>query len=103
MSWQDEWQAALHGRRGKKWGPEHVYVLKALATGQLLKSHRDLDGAKVYRLHALQGTGVTVAPAVVQALYTAGYIQTNHKFPTATYCLTLQGQQMVDAWHESRD
>ncbi len=95
MSWQHDWQLTLRGGRGKKWSLEHVYVLKALFGGQMLKSHRNLDGAKVYRLHSLEGAGVVVTPAVVHALYEAGYLQTNHKFPTATYLLTPHGQEVA--------
>lgn len=68
-------------------------LLKAIANGQRLKDHRDLEGGKVYRLYALDETSQTVDAADVAALVEAGMLSSNKKFPAATYWLTEQGQR----------
>lgn len=68
-------------------------LLKAIASGQRLKDHRDLEGGKVYRLYALDETSQTVDAADVAALVEAGMLSSNKKFPAATYWLTEQGQR----------
>lgn len=70
-------------------------MLGALLQGATLKSHRYLDGIKVYQLHALDGTSETVAKRTVIALRLRGYLQSNHKFPAATYVLTAKGRQAI--------
>ena len=71
-------------------------VLKALAEGWTLKSHRYLDGDKVYRLHPLEGgEPEAVDSATVQALRERGLIESNMKFPAATYLLTDKGRQVA--------
>lgn len=67
-------------------------VLRALITGSSLKSHRDLDGRKVYRLHALDGGQEVLRKAVVDGLRRRGLIVSNQKFPAATYVLTEKGK-----------
>lgn len=67
-------------------------VLTALREGWTLKSHRTLDGQKVYRLHALNGEVIEVTDAVIDSLATAKLLQSNQKFPAATYLLTQKGQ-----------
>lgn len=68
-------------------------VLAALVSGSRLQSHRHLDGRKEYALHALDDTAQPVAPVVVARLRDAGLIESNMKFPAATYLLTTKGQQ----------
>jgi uncharacterized protein YjhX (UPF0386 family) len=71
-------------------------VLGALAQGSTLKVHRDVDGRKVYKLHALAGAPVEmVAEAVVQVLQRRGLIDSNMKFPAAVYLLTDAGAQVA--------
>ncbi|MCW1970101.1 MAG: hypothetical protein KIH69_018480 [Anaerolineae bacterium] len=68
-------------------------LLKAIAAGQRLKDHRDIEGGKVYRLYALDETSQTVNAADVAVLIEAGLLNSNKKFPAATYWLTEQGQR----------
>jgi hypothetical protein len=70
-------------------------VLLAIATGSALKSQRYLDGTKLYQLHALDGSAATVSRATVNALERHGLIDSNKKFPAATYWLTETGQQIA--------
>ena len=69
-----------------------VELLRSAASGLTLKSHRDLEGHKEYRLHALDGRSTIVAWEDVEALQSAGLIDSNKKFPAATYWLTTAGQ-----------
>jgi hypothetical protein len=70
-------------------------LLQAIAHGQMLKSHRDLEGRKEYRLHALDGQAAPVAWEDVEALQAAGLIDSNKKFPSATYWLTDTGRAQL--------
>lgn len=70
-------------------------VLRAIAHGHFLKSHRDVDGHKVYQLHALDGSTETIAWEIVEALQDQGLIASNQKFPAATYWLTDTGKATV--------
>jgi predicted transcriptional regulator len=70
-------------------------LLLAIARGQSLKSHRDVEGRKVYRLHALDGSSERVARSVVTALAELGLVNSNQKFPAATYWLTEKGQTLA--------
>jgi len=79
-------------------------VLLAIAAGSALKSQRYLDGAKLYQLHALDGSAATVSRTTVEALERHGLIDNNKKFPAATYWLTETGQQIAaDLGHVRRD
>jgi len=71
------------------------HLLLAIAAGRFLKSHRDIEGRKVFRLHALDGSSQTVRRATVEALGQRGLIDSNKKFPAATYWLTEAGQKVV--------
>jgi hypothetical protein len=77
--------------------PVHDHVLLAMANQQTLKSHRDIEGHKVYKLHALDGAEEIVPPAVVEALSDGGLIDSNKKFPAATYWLTEKGRRLAGA------
>lgn len=73
-------------------------LLRALAQGYTLKSHRDLEGHKAYRLYAPDGTPpVTLAWELVAGLQDKGWIDSNKKFPAATYWLTERGQAVLNA------
>lgn len=68
-------------------------VLRALALGFTLKSHRYLDGTKVYLLHPLDdGEPAEVAWETVTRLRELKLIDSNKKFPAATYLLTDRGR-----------
>ena len=69
-----------------------VELLQAIAGGSTLKSHRDLEGRKEYRLHTLDGQSIPVAWENVEDLQSAGLIDSNKKFPAATYWLTDTGR-----------
>ncbi len=69
-----------------------VELLRSIANGLTLKSHRDLEGHKEYRLHTLAGPSTLVAWEDVEALQSAGLIDSNKKFPSATYWLTDSGR-----------
>jgi hypothetical protein len=67
-------------------------LLVALQVGDRLKVHRTVDGEKHYRLHRLDESGaVAVDAAVVDSLERAGLIESNMKFPAATFLLTDKG------------
>lgn len=71
---------------------EQAAMLTALQAGDRLNVHRTVDGAKVYRLHRLDSTGaVAVDGADVDSLLRAGLIESNMKFPAATFLLTDKG------------
>ncbi len=73
-----------------------VELLRAIASGLILKSHRDLEGHKEYRLHALNGQSVLIVWEDVEALQSAGLIDSNKKFPSATYWLTDNGRAHLE-------
>ena len=71
-------------------------LLQALAQGATLKAHRSMDGAKIHKLHPLgQEPAEVVAEAVVTSLKGQGLIESNMKFPAATYLLTDKGMQVA--------
>lgn len=72
-----------------------IKMLCALADGATLKSHRYLDGSKIYQLHSLAGEVEPVPKRLVDALLRRGYITSNQKFPAATYSLTEPGRAMA--------
>jgi len=72
-------------------------ILQAIINGATLKSHRYLDGRKVYKLHPLDGSPQTVRWTTVEALKERGLIDSNKKFPAATYLLTDRGRQIATA------
>lgn len=71
--------------------PAQRRILRAMRDGATLKAHRALDGAKVHRLHPLAGEPEPVDAALVASLREQGLIQSNLKFPVATYVLTETG------------
>ncbi|MCC7360002.1 MAG: hypothetical protein IT317_11020 [Anaerolineales bacterium] len=74
---------------------EQAALLRAIVAGSTLKVHRDIEGNKDYVLHALDG-GATPVPAEVAAgLVEAGLLDSNKKFPAATFWLTERGQAAV--------
>lgn len=71
-------------------------LLVALQAGDRLQVHRTIDGAKLYRLHTYSGNAAeAVAPSLVDSLVRAGLIESNMKFPTATFLLTDRGLAMI--------
>lgn len=76
-------------------------VLCALLKGCTLKSHRYLDGTKVYKLHPLDGPAETVPRTIIDSLKRHRLIHSNQKFPAATYLLTEKGQELATTLAES--
>ncbi len=70
-------------------------ILIALADGCALKAERDLEGRKVYRLHYLDGHAEAAAAADVQHLVESRLIDSNKKFPSATFFLTARGVEQL--------
>lgn len=87
--WRHWW-----GRR-KRLAPEQSRILRQLGEGWTLKSHRYLDGKKLYQLHSLTGEVEEVTGLGVEALMEMGYIYTNHKFPANSYLLTEKGRKSI--------
>lgn len=70
----------------------HKYILGELARGSRLQDHRDLDGGKIYKLHPLDtASDVAIPAASVTYLHRYKLIESNMKFPAATYLLTDKG------------
>jgi hypothetical protein len=70
-------------------------ILQALEQGAALKAHRTLDGAKVHKMHPLQGVAYAVPTAAVRGLEKQGWVRSNMKFPVATYLLTVEGKKAI--------
>lgn len=71
-------------------------LLLALAAGRALKAHRDLDGRKLFRLHdAAGGPAEAVERRLAESLAGAGLIDSNKKFPAATFWLTEAGRRVA--------
>jgi len=68
--------------------PAQRSLLRAMLDGATLKVHRDLDGHKTHLLHPLTGETAPVSAELVESLRVLGLIQSNLKFPAATYLLT---------------
>ena len=81
----------LHPRHKLRLSGTHKTLLRAIAHGDVLKAHRDLEGVKVYKLHPLDGAEQEIEPAVVAYLCDHDLIDSNKKFPAATFWLTEKG------------
>lgn len=67
-------------------------ILVALQAGDRLQVHRTIDGEKLYLLHRLDESDASVVSAAVVAhLERNGLIESNMKFPVATFLLTDKG------------
>lgn len=75
--------------------PPQKNLLLAVLAGAALKSHRDLDGGKEYRLHPLNGVAVNVSGQVVRSLEARGLLLSNQKFPAATLILSQIGRRLA--------
>lgn len=75
---------------------EHLRLLKAIADGHTLKAHRDIEGHKEFRLHFNDGCPPeTLERRWVDELAEAGLIDSNKKFPAATFWLTEKGKAAI--------
>jgi len=68
-------------------------ILAAMRHGSLLRSHRDMDGQKLFRLHSAEGPLERVDAEDVHHLRQLGLIDSNKKFPVATFWLTDKARQ----------
>jgi len=66
-------------------------LLIALLDGAVLKAHRTLDGEKRHQLYVAGEAARAVDERLVRHLEQKQWIQSNMKFPAATYLLTAQG------------
>jgi hypothetical protein len=80
-----------------------VNLLSAIAAGQRLKDHRDIEGHKTYVLHRADDTSEPVDPADVEELVELGLISSNKKFPAATYWLTEKGEKLIEQQNDERN
>lgn len=84
-------------RRWRQPTARQQQILQAMYAGWTLKSHRYLDGQKHYQLHPLQGgNSVDVDAADVERMVARGWIQSNQKFPAATFLLSELGRSWCD-------
>jgi hypothetical protein len=63
--------------------------------GNMLRSHRYLDGTKIYQLHPPEGSPEVISRSNVDYLKEHNLIDSNKKFPAATYLLTPTGQRVA--------
>ena len=71
--------------------PVQAALLTKLQQGAVLKVHRTVDGDKTYRLHQPGAPDQEIDAALVMALAHLGLVQSNMKFPAATFLLTDKG------------
>ena len=76
--------------------------MEAIAAGSTLKSHRDIDGQKIYRLYDPEGNASPIDFDQVQRLLERRLLTTNQKFPAATFLLTSKGQKMLQSNQKPR-
>ena len=76
---------------------EQRNLLGAIASGSTLKVHRYLDGTKEYRLHTLDRAAELIERRVADELLEQGLIDSNKKFPAATFWLTEAGRARLDS------
>lgn len=70
-------------------------LLEAMRDGATLKVHRELDGQKIHLLHPLAGDPLPIPAGLVDSLRDRGLIQSNLKFPAATYLLTDRALEIL--------
>jgi hypothetical protein len=75
---------------------EQMRILRAVAGGWTLKAHRDVEGGKIYRLYPLEGLAEVVRAEAVLGLVERGLLDSNKKFPAATFWLTERGQEAAE-------
>ena len=70
-------------------------LLAQIAGGARLKDHRDIEGGKRYTLTVDTAKPVEVRAGLIEALVAHGLIDSNKKFPSATYWLTDAGKRVT--------
>lgn len=75
-------------------------VLIAIFNGAALRSHRDLEGNKHYALYEDAGEH-KIGRKTVLDLRNKRLLETNHKFPSATFLLTDRGYKIASQLSQS--
>jgi hypothetical protein len=70
-------------------------LLAQIAGGARLKDHRDIEGGKRYTLTIDSADAMVVEANWVEGLVARGLIDSNKKFPSATYWLTDSGKRVA--------
>ena len=78
-----------------KAAPAQLNLLRAIANGARLRDHRDIEGRKWFDLAAGDEKPVPVDSSLVETLIARRWIDSNKKFPAATYWLTELGRNIV--------
>ncbi len=81
--------------RSEALSAEAEQVIRLMATGGTLKAHRSVDGEKAARLHPLYGPSIDVSPTAMVQLKQHRLLDSNMKFPAATYLLTPKGKALA--------
>jgi predicted MarR family transcription regulator len=69
------------------------HLLAQIAGGARLKDHRDIEGGKRYTLTLDIADAIVIQASWVEGLLAQGLIDSNKKFPSATYWLTDAGKR----------
>ncbi|HQV28327.1 MAG TPA: hypothetical protein PKZ61_09550 [Thermoflexales bacterium] len=77
-------------------------LLAQIAGGARLKDHRDIEGGKRFTLTIETADAIVVEATWVEGLVARGLIDSNKKFPSATYWLTDAGKGAVAAMSADR-
>ena len=86
------WRHLLENSRPLRWlSPAQRALLCALAAGRTLKGHRYLDGRKAFRLYDATTLLYDVPAADVAVLQRRRLLNSNMKFPAATFFLSPRG------------
>ena len=72
---------------------EEQQTLVAVHHGDALRSQRDIEGQKRYELRG--DSTVCVSREAVLNLRKKRLVETNHKFPSATFLLTTRGREIA--------
>jgi len=72
-------------------------MLLNISSGATLKSHRHLDGSMQFRLHNLDGSSKSIRTALVHSLVEEGLLDSNKKFPVASFWLTPAALALVSS------
>ena len=76
---------------GVRLSEEQQHTLIAVYQGAALRSQRDIEGGKRFELRK-ETDATPVSRSTILDLRTKGLIETNHKFPSATFLLTTAAE-----------
>ncbi len=72
-----------------------------MAQGCALRSQRQIDGVKRFKLYLPDGSTLTIRFTTIGVLERERLIYSNHKFPAAAYTLTDRGKEVAAALGET--